>query len=65
MSEDIIELKQVKHLFNPLSRDENSVEIIRFLAKSAIDPKHCLLVFYLFTSKIYTYPIFFYNREHR
>ena len=29
----------------------------RFLAKSAIDPKYCLLLVDLFTSKIYIYPI--------
>ena len=30
---------------------------LRFLAKSAVDPKCCLLVVDLFTSKIYTYPM--------
>ena len=29
----------------------------RFLAKSAIDPKYCLLLVDLFTSKVYIYPI--------
>ena len=29
----------------------------RFLAKSAVDPKYCLLLVDLFTSKIYVYPI--------
>ena len=29
---------------------------IRFLAKSAVDPKYCLLFVDLFTSKIYVYP---------
>ena len=28
-----------------------------FLAKSAVDPKYCLLLVDLFTSKIYVYPI--------
>ena len=28
---------------------------IRFLAKSAVDPKYCLLLTDLFTSKIYIY----------
>ena len=28
----------------------------RFLAKSAVDPKYCLLLVYLFTSKVYIYP---------
>ena len=30
---------------------------IRFLAKSAVDRKYCLLLVDLFTSKIYTYPM--------
>ena len=30
---------------------------LRFLAKSAIDPKYCLLVVDLFTSKVYVYPM--------
>ena len=29
----------------------------RFLAKSVVDPKNCLLLVDLFTSKIYIYPI--------
>ena len=29
---------------------------LRFLAKSAVEPKYCLLVVDLFTSKIYVYP---------
>ena len=29
----------------------------RFLAKSAVDPKYCLLLVGLFTSKIYIYPM--------
>ena len=29
----------------------------RFLAKFAVDPKHCLLLVDLFTSKIYVYPM--------
>ena len=29
----------------------------RFLAKSAIDPKYCLLLVDLFTSKVYIYPM--------
>ena len=29
----------------------------RFLAKSAVDPKYCLLLVDLFTSKVYIYPI--------
>ena len=30
---------------------------LRFLAKSAVDPKYCLLVVDLFTSKVYVYPM--------
>ena len=30
---------------------------LRFLAKSAVDPKYCLLIANLFTSKIYVYPM--------
>ena len=30
---------------------------LRFLAKSAVDPKYCRLIVDLFTSKIYTYPM--------
>ena len=30
---------------------------LRFLAKSAVDPKYCLLVVDLFTSKLFVYPI--------
>ena len=29
----------------------------RFLAKSTIDPKYCLLLDDLFTSKVYVYPM--------
>ena len=29
----------------------------RFLAKSAVDPKYCLLLVGLFTSKVYVYPM--------
>ena len=30
---------------------------LRFLAKSAVDPKYCLLLVDLFASKIYVYPM--------
>ena len=30
---------------------------LRFLAKSAVDPKYCLLIVNLFSSQIYVYPI--------
>ena len=30
---------------------------LRFLAKSAVDPKYCLLIVDLFTSEVYVYPM--------
>ena len=30
---------------------------IRFLAKSVVDPKYCLLIFDLYSSKIFVYPM--------
>ena len=30
---------------------------LRFLAKFAVDPKYCLVIVDLFTSKIYVYPM--------
>ena len=30
---------------------------LRFLAKSSVNPKYCLLIVNLFTSRIYTYPM--------
>ena len=41
-------------LFQLLQAD---IAYIIFLAKSAIDPKFCLLFVNLFTSKIYTFPM--------
>ena len=41
-------------LFQLLQAD---IAYISFLAKSAIDPKFCLLFVDLFTSKIYTFPL--------
>ena len=34
-----------------------ALQIQGFLAKSAVDPKYCLLLVDLFTSKIYVYPM--------
>ena len=39
-----------------LMADNNNIAYISFLGRSAVDPKFCLL-FDLFTSKIYTYPM--------
>ena len=33
------------------------IAVTRFLVKSAVDPKYCLLLVDLFTSKIYVYPM--------
>ena len=33
------------------------IDDIRFLAKSVVDPKYCLLIADLFSSKIYVYPM--------
>ena len=41
-------------LFEVLQAD---IADIRFLAKSALDPKYCVLFVDLFTSKIYVYPM--------
>ena len=41
-------------LFEVLQAD---IVDIRFLAKSAVDPKYCLLFVDLFNSKIYVYPM--------
>ena len=43
MSEDIIELKLVRNLFNALSREENSVF---YGVDDLVDPRYCLLVFF-------------------
>ena len=47
-------LYSFKVLFELLQAD---ITDIRFLAKSAVKPKYCLLLVDLFTSKIYTYPM--------
>ena len=33
------------------------IDDLRFLAKSAVNPKYCLLIVDLFTPRIYTYPM--------
>ena len=41
----------------PFEALQADIADLRFLAKSAADPKYCLLVVDLFTSKIYVFPI--------
>ena len=42
---------------DPFQLLQADIAYISFLAKSAIDPKFCLLFVDLFTSKIYTFPM--------
>ena len=42
---------------NPFELLHADIADLRFLAKSAVDPKYCLLIVDLFTSKIYVYPM--------
>ena len=51
---DLSTLYSFKGPFEILHAD---IANIRFLAKSAVDPKYCLLFLNIFTSKIYTYHI--------
>ena len=51
---DISILYSFKGLLELLQAD---IAGIRFLEKSAVDPKYCLLFVDLFTSKIHTYPM--------
>ena len=39
----------------PLEHLHADIADIRFVAKSAVDPKHCLLLVDILTSNIYTY----------
>ena len=41
----------------PFQLLQADIAYVSFLAKSAIDPKFCLLFVDLFTSKIYTFPM--------
>ena len=47
-------LHSFKGPFEALQAD---IADVRFLAKSAVDPKYCLLFVEFFTSMIYTYPM--------
>ena len=47
-------LYSISRTFEALHAD---IADLRFLAKSAVDPKYCLLMVDLFTSKIYVYPV--------
>ena len=41
----------------PFGALQADIANLRFLAKSAVDPKYCLLIVDLFTSKIYVFPM--------
>ena len=41
----------------PFEALQTGIADIRFLTKSAVDPKYCLLFVDLFTSKIFVYPM--------
>ena len=51
---DHLVLYSISRPFEALHAD---IVDLRFLAKSAVDPKYCLLIVDLFTSKIYVYPM--------
>ena len=51
---DHLTLYSISRPFEALHAD---IVDLRFLAKSAVDPKYCLLIVDLFTSKIYVYPM--------
>ena len=58
----IIEKSNVDHsalcsIGKPFELLHGDIADTRFLAKSAVDPKYCLLLVDLFTSKIYVYPV--------
>ena len=44
-------------LSRPFETLQADIAYISFLARSAVDPKFCLLFFDLFASKIYVYPM--------
>ena len=44
-------------LSKPFEAMHADITDLRFLAKSAVDPKYCLLIVDLFTSKIYVFPM--------
>ena len=58
----VIKRKNIDHstlysIGKPFELLHADIADLRFLAKSAVDPKYCLLIVDLFTSKIYVYPM--------
>ena len=51
---DHLTLYSISKSFQLLHAD---IADIKFLAKSAVDPKYCVLIVDLFSSKIYVYPM--------
>ena len=52
-----IDYSTLYSISNPFELLHADIADLRFLAKSAVDPKYCLLIVDLFTSKIYVYPM--------
>ena len=52
-----IDRSTLQSISKPFESINADITDLRFLAKSAVDPKYCLLVVDLFSSKIYVYPI--------
>ena len=52
-----IDLSTLYSIKAPFEILHANIADIRFFSKSAVDPKYCLLIVDLFTSKIYTYPM--------
>ena len=52
-----IDHSNLDSIHRPFQLLHANITDLRFLAKSAVDPKHCLLIVDLFTSKIYVYSI--------
>ena len=53
----IIDQSTLYSISKPFELLHADIADLRFLDKSAVDPKYCLLVVDLFTSKVYVYPM--------
>ena len=53
----IVDQSPLYSISKPFELLHADIADLRFLAKSAVDPKYCLHVVDLFTSKVYVYPI--------
>ena len=56
-TKDIDTSSALYSLDGPFQVSHSDIVDLRFVAKSAVDPKYCLLKVDLFNSKIYTYPM--------